>query len=212
MRRRFILIGYMIDKEVLFIFGIPIYLTVVGITVFLKKRKGKEVVFIRELLKFGFALYILALIGVTLFPLEIRFGGETIPAFSQAINYMPLRSIIKDVAEVGHGHFSTAFQIKLILRNVGGNFILLLPIGFLLPILFRNINSFRKILIIGFLFSLSIEILQFFENFFRIAFPRIVDVDDLILNTLGTAVGYTLYIFSSFTITKYKENHRKQYS
>lgn len=196
--------GYMIDKEVLFIFGIPIYLAVVGIKVFLKKRKGKEVVFIRELVKFGFNIYIFALIGVTLFPLEIRFGEHPIPTFSPAINYMPFRSIIKDMSNIGQGHFSAAFQVELLIRNVGGNFILLMSLGFLTPVLWEKVNSVKKSLVIGFLVSLSIELLQLLEGALSIAYPRVVDVDDIILNTLGAAVGYIIYTLVNTGIKRVK--------
>ncbi|WP_341479455.1 VanZ family protein [Clostridium algidicarnis] len=46
---------------------------------------------------------------------------------------------------------------------------------------------------VGFIASLSIELLQLLENFLSIGFFRVVDVDDLILNVLGAILGYMAY-------------------
>ncbi|MCI8293309.1 MAG: VanZ family protein [Hespellia sp.] len=66
------------------------------------------------------------------------------------------------------------------------NCLLFLPIGFLTPFLWEKNGSFSRTLLTGFTFSLLIEISQLF-NF------RATDIDDLIMNTLGTALGFGLY-------------------
>ena len=68
--------------------------------------------------------------------------------------------------------------------NVAGNAAMFIPGGIVLPIVYRQLNGFGKTVAAGALISLCIEILQ-------LPFPsRASDIDDLILNTLGTAVGY----------------------
>lgn len=200
--------GYIFDKEVLFILGIPVYIIILGVLIFLRKKKGIKITLSKELVKFLFGLYIFGLVGVTLFPLEIYFRGQSLHTFAPVINYIPFASIARDVAEVGHGHFSTAFQIKLLIRNVGGNFALLMPLGMIVPILWKRINSFVKATLLGFGISLSIELLQLIEGYLKIGFLRIVDVDDLILNTLGAAVGYIIYAVINKAIFKYKNRTR----
>lgn len=106
---------------------------------------------------------------------------------------------------IGHGHFSTVFQIKLLFRNVGENFVLLMPIGILLPILIKKINSIKKTFVLGLAVSLSTELMQFFEGFLKITIGRTMYVDDLILNFLGAAVGYIIYVFGISVIAKYKK-------
>ena len=74
-----------------------------------------------------------------------------------------------------------------LLLNLIGNCAMFIPTGILTPILYKHLDSFKKTVLTGFLISLSIEILQ-------LPFAvRASDVDDLILNTLGVAVGYCLY-------------------
>ena len=72
------------------------------------------------------------------------------------------------------------------------NIILFLPLGFFLPLLYKKYNCFSKVLLIGFLFSLSIEVIQMF------GFGR-TDVNDLITNTVGSGLGYGVYkLFNGF--------------
>lgn len=66
------------------------------------------------------------------------------------------------------------------------NVVLFVPLGFLLPCLWREYDRFVPTLAFGFCFSLAIELSQLL-NF------RITDVDDLIANTLGAVVGLALY-------------------
>ncbi len=78
------------------------------------------------------------------------------------------------------------------------NFILFIPFGFLLPLAFYSKRGSGRgksatkhgwrwyhALLIGFLFSLCIEIIQLF-------FGRFAEVDDVIMNALGTLAGYAL--------------------
>ncbi|MEJ5928559.1 VanZ family protein [Corynebacterium sp. H128] len=69
------------------------------------------------------------------------------------------------------------------LFNVAGNAVLFVPFGILTYLLLRSV---RKSVLLGFVFSLAIELVQF-------AFALgITDTDDLILNTLGALFGAAL--------------------
>ena len=76
---------------------------------------------------------------------------------------------------------------KDLLLNVIGNTTMFIPTGIILPIIYKKLNSFWKVIGVGALISLCIEIIQlpFFE--------RASDIDDLLLNTLGVAIGYLIY-------------------
>ena len=72
--------------------------------------------------------------------------------------------------------------------NVFGNILMFVPTGIILPVLYQRLDNFFKVTGTGLLMSLAIEILQLpFAD-------RTSDVDDLILNTLGVAIGYILYL------------------
>ena len=67
------------------------------------------------------------------------------------------------------------------------NTLLFVPLGLLLPLLARM--SLRRALVIGFVISLSIEVVQFIAVV-TVSTGRVADVDDVIANVLGTAIGY----------------------
>ena len=67
------------------------------------------------------------------------------------------------------------------------NFILFVPYGILLPLVFTSCKwNWKKILCVGALTSLTIEVLQMFGG-------RYAEIDDFLVNTLGTFAGYFLY-------------------
>lgn len=68
------------------------------------------------------------------------------------------------------------------------NVLLFLPLGGFLPLLWKEFRSFRRTVLFGFSLSLFIEVLQLFTF-------RASDVNDLLTNTLGTALGYFLAAF-----------------
>ncbi|MEC1749581.1 VanZ family protein [Bacillus mojavensis] len=46
------------------------------------------------------------------------------------------------------------------IRSLGGNLILLLPVGLLFPLLFDKLRNLKRILLTGFFISLFIELTQ----------------------------------------------------
>lgn len=98
------------------------------------------------------------------------------------------------IAKGGH-NFTPFLMIKefingslfsFIVNNIG-NIVLFMPLGFLLPVTFSNMKKLFSVTIFGFCLSFTIETIQWFmEN-------RWSDVDDLLLNTIGTMLGFFLY-------------------
>ena len=65
------------------------------------------------------------------------------------------------------------------------NAVMFAPLGFLLPLIFERYRRWGRTLAAGFLTSLTVELIQLFTF-------RATDVDDLIMNALGTLVGFLL--------------------
>ena len=74
-----------------------------------------------------------------------------------------------------------------VFSNIFGNVIGFLPFGFILPVIFRRMNSGFLICISGFILSLTVEVIQLVTK------VGCFDVDDMILNTLGAVFGYVLF-------------------
>lgn len=69
------------------------------------------------------------------------------------------------------------------LRNTVLNVALFVPMGFLLPLLWERYRKGMRAIYFGLCVSLTIEIVQLFLG-------RATDVNDLIANTAGTALGF----------------------
>ena len=66
------------------------------------------------------------------------------------------------------------------------NIILFVPMGLFLPLLYKKYNSIKTVALTGFLFSLSVEIVQMFGW-------GSSDVNDLMTNTIGACLGFFAY-------------------
>lgn len=85
------------------------------------------------------------------------------------------------------------------------NLLMFLPLGVLIPLLWKDGASFLQTAIAGFEFSLLIEISQLFDR-------RATDIDDLIMNTLGAMLGFLVYklIFRKLTLLQVNnQSHSK---
>lgn len=67
------------------------------------------------------------------------------------------------------------------------NVIMFMPLGFLLPLIWKNFRNIINVLLTGLGFSLAIEFCQLFNL-------RATDIDDLMMNTLGAVLGYFIWV------------------
>ena len=81
--------------------------------------------------------------------------------------------------------FRTAFE------NVGGNIIIFFPFGILVALLLNGKYSGVKAMLLGMLLSAFFECFQLYTGCGEF------DVDDIILNTLGTIIGVALFWLGS---------------
>ena len=128
---------------------------------------AKQKNFQQLLVLFLFVFYMIAVFSVT--------GIPTVDALNTidfSFNLIPFIGIINDTTE----------YIKNSILNV----ILFMPMGFLLPVLWKEYDSLKKIASSGLILSLSIELLQIFTF-------RLTDIDDIITNTTGAIIGYFIF-------------------
>lgn len=78
-------------------------------------------------------------------------------------------------------------------KNTILNIILFVPLGIMLPFLWKKYNSPKATVVFGFMMSLTIELLQLFTY-------RATDINDLIANTLGTLFGYFIFRVTSHLV------------
>ncbi len=108
--------------------------------------------------------------------------GRTEPYTELHYNLQPFREINRYLRH------ADAFSFELFTVNILGNIIAFMPFGFLLPLAFpRPKYEFWVLMCITYLVVLTMECIQLFTM------VGSFDVDDIILNSFGSAVGFFVY-------------------
>lgn len=125
-------------------------------------------------------VYFTGLAVLTLLPIQCPPIKSNI-SLSSMIQLNPLHSILP--------------SRDLIFRNLIGNILLFLPLIPILSAISNRTIRFRNAMLISILFSCSIETLQLIENIcgFCSYYFRQIDSADIMLNTIGGIVGFSLY-------------------
>lgn len=163
-----------IINNYLYYLSILVFLVYIITNVVLVK-KGKKLNKSREFVKIMFIVYFFGVLAYTMkemfyyphFKERIRI---------ESINYIPIVETIK----MFQNSRSTA------LYQVMGNLIMFVPLGMFVAVLYKKSNSILKVAGISLICTTVIEISQFFGG-------RGIDVDDIIINTLGGILGYLTY-------------------
>lgn len=143
--------------------------------------RGKHFDWKRELVLLLMYANLLFVIRYTFFPRGL-IDGHVQPLVYDAATAFPFRLNLVPLVNLFEYN-----SMRDLIWNVVGNAIMFLPTGIILPIVYKKLNNFWKVLAAGAGISLCIEILQLPFS------VRASDVDDLILNTLGVILGYGIY-------------------
>ncbi|GAA2713553.1 MULTISPECIES: VanZ family protein [Actinoplanes] len=125
----------------------------------------------RLIVAWALSWYVVAVLGATMLPLPLSWGPDSGPAETYRILLVP--------------SFSTRR------RDFVLNALMLLPLAGLLHLNF-GVTERNRVVRIGFLLSLSIEITQL-VLILTVHGNRWADVNDLLSNTLGTFLGWVLW-------------------
>ncbi len=125
-----------------------------------------------------FIAYMVVLFRIVLFK-QVALNNlfAAIGSMERTISIIPFKSLFEMI--------NNNISVLRILENVLGNIIIFIPFGLLLPI-FQKDKS-KKIILYGLTLSAFVEIIQY------VFASGSSDIDDLLLNTLGTAFGYMGY-------------------
>lgn len=165
----------------------------IGIIVFLRLKIHKSFIYLLFFTLFYF--YIVKVLDYTLFQFQsllilkqfmpqLMLNGQEA---GKTINLIPLVTL-------------TSEDLKTSLLNI----LLFIPFGFGMPFI-SNFNM-KKIVGIGLLFSIVIEILQLVTGSIANITFRVADINDLIFNTVGVAVGYVLFVGFTKMVRGWKVN------
>lgn len=117
---------------------------------------------------------------------------DRISSGAWGVNLVPFRTIRNYIKYSGFLHT---------MINIFGNIIIFVPFGILLAEIFPKTRNILKMLGITFATSFFVEFIQFFIG-------RSVDIDDLILNLLGSVIGY--FIWKKILRFKFARKNRRR--
>lgn len=115
-----------------------------------------------------------------------RHGGYHKSSATQ--NWVPLKNI--------KGMLSANVTSRTAMENVGGNILIFIPFGIMVPLLLRSRYKYPLAILLGFLLSV------FFESFQLYTGCGQFDVDDIILNTSGALTGVVILMFANYIFQK----------
>lgn len=140
----------------------------------------------KRFFKFLFAVYIVVVIKVIIFKYpfaQLRAIADTwqkgvILEGLGTANFVPFHTIKM--------YIDYAYKLNSV-ENLAGNIFVFVPFGFLFPMVSRDGEKFSVMFANAFTFVLGIETFQLFSAF------GAFDVDDILLNCLGAALGFGIY-------------------
>ena len=163
-----VFLSYIITMVTYIVFAIPIYVAI-RYNRYVKTRTFDKK---KEILLFIFVMFMVGLASLTIMP-KFDSKGDLIVSKNR-LNLIPFKIFYDTIIELSKGN------IYYLLISFLGNIVMFIPIGFFVKKIY-NLDT-KKIVKIGFLISLTIEIIQIFTG-------RQTDIDDLILNTFGVYLG-----------------------
>ena len=103
---------------------------------------------------------------------------------TRQLNLVPFRTLLLFAGLLDSGVRS---YIVMAVINLGGNIIMFIPLGFLLPRVFPKCTSLPRVLLATAAIITAVELIQLFT------LVGTCDIDDLILNVLGSGLGYGIH-------------------
>ncbi len=146
-----------------------------GVVVFVAElialRRGQRLTWPRTIVAAAIAVYAAGIFANTVFPIYLNPTPRAEP-WSPALALIPFHD----------------YELLDALTNV----VVFVPLGLLIPLLMRK-PSWRKVLVTASIVSLTIELLQLAaQKLF--SGGHVADVNDLIWNTAGGVIGYTIFV------------------
>ncbi len=144
-----------------------------------------------------FALYVIAIVY---FLLLSDVYGRAEGYVDYRYNLIPLYEIRRFIHSAMN---DGSIKFVDVLINLLGNVLAFIPFGALIRWVRNQKTGFFVAVLYTFLFSLAIELIQLFTK------VGVFDVDDLLLNTCGGAIGYAIYRILRAIDRKRYENGKK---
>ena len=148
------------------------------------KDSKKRSMFVRIM----FVVYAIAMAYFLFFRHGFNVGETYWEHISMNINIVPLYTIKQNLYLILKQ--SNPYLVPHAIINLLGNIIGFIPFGILLPLLLKRARTFKRFFFYAISGIVLIELIQLFT------LRGSCDIDDLILNMLGSFIGYTINYFT----------------
>lgn len=184
----------MLHGIVLFVSGVP------ALLLRFRLRKATDGVG-RARLEFVFGMYLLLLVSVVLFPLRVDPGLRADEAVWDYATFVENWVNLTPFASIGQ-MLERPSRMQAV-RQIGGNMLLLAPMGVLLPMMIRRMRRPLGVLVAITASAVGIEAAQYLARIARLSL-RSIDVDDVILNVAGGLAGYVCWTLGCFILRMWR--------
>lgn len=152
---------------------------------------------LKILISLFFIVYLVVLVNVIILKdgtALVMAKHRTQISFSQKINQINIVPLVNTIIPYLKGGPS----IRISIENLLGNIFAFSPLGFFLPLLLKQCTRLKNTLLVSFVISLLIEIVQLIFSI------GACDIDDIILNVFGSLLGFGVYyLFRNLFIRKF---------
>ncbi len=150
--------------------------------------------------RFLFVAYCIIMIWL-LFGQRVGFsyGGGYIENLIKNSNLIPFATIVEQVRHLLAG----SYKARHCFINLGGNVIMFLPLGLLMPLIWDKLRSFGRFILTVTVMIVVVELLQL------VTLLGSMDIDDLILNLCGASVGFLLNSAAAAIYNKTKKSDKR---
>ena len=181
-----------LGRPVAFFSGIVALIFWIIVSCITKKDRSKKILISL------FIVYMTVVVSITIFPLII--DPELMPINDRSIILVPFSTITNLLEN------ATLWTIVL---QIIGNIIMTIPYGIFIPFMVKR-KRWYNYLVYTLIFPLAIELTQLIICISTNSFYRTVDIDDVILNSIGIIIGYGIYKILPKFVKEYFENNNTE--
>lgn len=176
-------------KGTILALAIPVYIIIASTKLNNVIKLNQRINLKKELLILLLFIYILFLVGTSIFPMNTY--PDLYTNITYSINVIPLINLPENIIGMSNRGLTTF----IILRRFFKIFIKYIPLGILAPMLWSKFRTLKKSLLLGVIVYMGFSIAEAIMALIGMSLVRGIwfDVDDMLVGMLGVLVGYFIY-------------------
>ena len=167
----------MVDRSLAIFLGIIVLVLYLVVAIYLKVKPKMIAI------SCVFIAYLTAVVAITLFPIDFDDSSIEYCGGLTWYNFIPFKTINEMISDGFSANDAT---------QIFGNILLGLPFGVFVLFFLRK-PKWWVLILLAFSLTIAIEMSQFLMGLVAGNMYRNVDIDDIILNSFGTFLGYGVY-------------------